>query len=444
MSPMRSSLGIAFLGGLQASVSVLLTIAYGVVATQFGILRDSSAQDISKLCVRMFLPALLVSSVGSQLSTSNVLDYVPVMLWAMTYTFLSLGLGVVATKLFHFPSWATPALAFNNTISMPLVLIQALDATGILSRLVNSPDDSTSAAILRARSYFLVCSMIGSSLTFAVGPKLLDGELAPDLPDDAHKHGAAQSHVEDGHGRGRAHEVEDDDNDERVDEHTSLLPDVFNRNAHHAMDVGRRRGQQVWDWLPATLQTVLHYLGEFLVAPVLGAIIGSIIGLAPALRRLFFARTTDGGYFSAWLTTSVQNVGDLFAVLQLVVVGCNLSGSLRNMKQRKDSGVVPWAPALFVFAVRFVLWPLISIPVIWALASKTNLLGNDPMLWFCLMLMPTGPPAIKLTALADVNESSEHEKMSIAKFLTIAYCVSPVICFAVVGALRATESLMDK
>lgn len=41
------------------------------------------------------------------------------------------------------------------------------------------------------------------------------------------------------------------------------------------------------------------------------------------------------------------------------------------------------------------------------------------MLWFCLMLMPTGPPAMKLTALADVNGSSEGEKMAIAKFLTV-------------------------
>ena len=37
------------------------------------------------------------------------------------------------------------------------------------------------------------------------------------------------------------------------------------------------------------------------------------------------------------------------------------------------------------------------------------------------MLMPTGPPAMKLTALADVNGSSEQEKMSIAKFLTVSF-----------------------
>ena len=36
------------------------------------------------------------------------------------------------------------------------------------------------------------------------------------------------------------------------------------------------------------------------------------------------------------------------------------------------------------------------------------------------MLMPTGPPAMKLTALADVSGSNEDEKMSIAKFLCVS------------------------
>lgn len=43
----------AFLGALQASVAVLLTIGYGVIASQYNILRDSSAKDISKLCVKL-------------------------------------------------------------------------------------------------------------------------------------------------------------------------------------------------------------------------------------------------------------------------------------------------------------------------------------------------------------------------------------------------------
>jgi auxin efflux carrier family protein len=45
-----------------------------------------------------------------------------------------------------------------------------------------------------------------------------------------------------------------------------------------------------------------------------------------------------------------------------------------------------------------------------------------------------------LVALADVNGSGEIEKMAIAKFLTLSYAVTPLISFAVVGALKASET----
>ena len=62
----------------------------------------------------------------------------------------------------------------------------------------------------------------------------------------------------------------------------------------------------------------------------------------------------------------------------------------------------------------------ISISIIYALATKTGALDADPMLWFAMMLMPTGPPAMILVALSDVNGSPEMEKMAIAKFLTVS------------------------
>ncbi|KAG9233864.1 hypothetical protein BJ875DRAFT_463037, partial [Amylocarpus encephaloides] len=43
------------------------------------------------------------------------------------------------------------------------------------------------------------------------------------------------------------------------------------------------------------------------------------------------------------------------------------------------------------------------------------------------MLMPTGPPAMKLTAIADVNGASEDKRMAIAKFIAASYAVSPMI-----------------
>jgi len=59
-------------GAVQASVAVLLTISYGVIAAQFNLLTQASAKDISKACVRLFLPALLIVNVGSQVSQDTV------------------------------------------------------------------------------------------------------------------------------------------------------------------------------------------------------------------------------------------------------------------------------------------------------------------------------------------------------------------------------------
>lgn len=69
----------SILGALQASLSVLLTIFYGVIAAQFHLLNSASAKDISKICVRMFLPALLITNVGSELHYDTGIRYVPIL-----------------------------------------------------------------------------------------------------------------------------------------------------------------------------------------------------------------------------------------------------------------------------------------------------------------------------------------------------------------------------
>lgn len=91
-----------------------------------------------------------------------------------------MALGWALRKLFKFPAWTTPAICFNNTTALPLLLIQSLETAGILNDLTMGKGDSSSDAVNRAKSYFLVSSMVGNSLTFAIGPKLLDDEESPD------------------------------------------------------------------------------------------------------------------------------------------------------------------------------------------------------------------------------------------------------------------------
>lgn len=344
-------------------------------------------------------------------------------------------LGWLMTRLFKLPSWVTPAISFNNTTALPLLLIESLASTGILDQLLASDTDTVDSALMRAQSYFLVNAMIGDTLTFAMGPKLLDGEHAPEKKEDKDDEDR-QSRVDNGpperplfshepeqiNGNGIAHLGGQDNRqeDEAPDEQTSLLPS-FVRSGHLAAErYGYDKGGKAWEKFPRWLQSFLHFSYAFLHAPLIGASIGAILGLVPPIHKAFFGDPKNGGIFTAWLTDSVKNIGGLFASLQVVVVGAKLSSSLRKMKRGEHSGTVPWIPVVFVIVMRFIVWPAVSIVFIYLIASRTDLLSDDPILWFAMMLMPTGPPAMKLTALADVSGSSEEEKMSIAKFLSVS------------------------
>jgi hypothetical protein len=86
---MSSGIWQCFLGALQASVSVLLTMSYGVIASRFRLLRESSSRDINKLCVRVFLPALLITNVGNKLSSDSVGGVIPVLVMYSSYDTMS-------------------------------------------------------------------------------------------------------------------------------------------------------------------------------------------------------------------------------------------------------------------------------------------------------------------------------------------------------------------
>lgn len=86
---MPAGILIPLVGALQASVSVLLTIFSGVVAAQFGLLSTGSAEEVSRLCVKLLLPCLLISNLGSELHLDTIVRYVPIISMS-TYLITSL------------------------------------------------------------------------------------------------------------------------------------------------------------------------------------------------------------------------------------------------------------------------------------------------------------------------------------------------------------------
>jgi auxin efflux carrier family protein len=175
-----------------------------------------------------------------------------------------MALGWVLKRGFKFPSWTIAAICFNNTTALPLLLIQSLSTAGILSDLLIGDDDSTSAALRRAKSYFLVSAMVGNSLTFAIGPKLLDDEESPENTDKSSRNtqsdGEPRRAADEEHGNptycaGRTAEEEE----EYDNETTSLLPDSIVRHASRYRQQVSEEGERQWVKLPKRMQVILRF-----------------------------------------------------------------------------------------------------------------------------------------------------------------------------------------
>lgn len=295
---------------------------------------------------------------------------------------------------------------FNNTASYPLLLIGALQQTGVLSSLLVK-GETTAAAIERATSYFLVFSTISNCLTFAVGPRLIDTEHAPEPEPEASD--ATSQHDDTGDGDPQANEETGLLNGDRL-----AVPDIFHGpfgdqrsffpstrkpkptaapNGTSPRQSGRRASfvpRKRWIKLSPRTKWWLVFLSDFLNAPLIGAIVGAIIGLSRPLHRAFFNDTQHGGIFTAWLTASLKTIGTLFVPLPVVIAGNSLYTAYKNTKEKSQGGPkgLPWITVTYIMLVRFVLWPVAAIGFVYLLASKTSVLGDDPMLWFTMMLMP--------------------------------------------------------
>jgi len=269
-TPMTSAFAASCLGAFQAAFSVLLTLGYGVFAMRMGMVDSGTTKSVSSLCVNMFLPALLITSVGSQIQPGNFTNYVPVFIWSIVYSVISMGLGKLAQKLFILPSWVGTTCAFNNTTSLPLLLTQSLTTTGILNSIAG---DDVSAAVKRAQSYFLINSMVSNAATFVIGPKLLGDDLKENDGGDDNDNETETENDNHNH------------NYEEADENTTLLPKPVTSRLAAVEETATNQFSR----LPVRVQNAPSYITSLLHPTLWASVFSVIIGLTPPLQRALSA-----------------------------------------------------------------------------------------------------------------------------------------------------------
>lgn len=355
--------------------------------------------------------------------------------WSILYTSISIGLAHLISRGFKLPPWVTPTCAFNNTTSLPLLLLQSLESVGSLELLILD-GDTVQNAISRAQSYFLVCAVVSKTMGYAVGPKMLE------IQNSTEERGRRldrdpTSRLDQGEAEAQHRPSTTAANEERdgVNEETTLLVQPVRKTCCTVRDWILQCGRRINSIVPTRMW--VPFESPFADVMILCTVVGVVLGVVPPLHRAFFNDSNDGGIFNAWLTSSIKNIGKLFTTLQIFIVGGKLGLSFEQM--RSGSGRIPLRAIITIFVFRLILWPAyvihrhkigigltspnrISISLIYILARSTGILQNDPILWFSMMLMPAGPPALVISSLAELAKIPESEEIEIAKSLTVSDC----------------------
>ncbi|KAH8083748.1 hypothetical protein BXZ70DRAFT_900584 [Cristinia sonorae] len=420
-----SSLASSFVGALKGTVSVLLTLFSGYYVAKYGYLDRSTVKRLSSLSTSIFLPCLIIVQMGPELTVSKLSNLWIIPLWGLISTVIAHLLGWLGQSILKMPYWTIVASGRPNSNALPLLLLQSLQYTGVLDEL-SGPGETVSETLDRAKSLLLLNVIVQQTLTFQLAPSVLER--------DKHSRNGGQGDEEYGPSRltpGTGPQrlpavVQDTERVGLLQEHRSYGT-VEDDPARYALALEPISDQPDIHW-PQKLRFAekpLKRLYNSMSPPLIGAVIALFLGMIPPLHGAFLSK--DGALYSSF-TQSLKNLGDLFVVLQTVVVGAELA-----LVSRAHPG---WIPASYSMTIRFAIMPALSILFVWSTAGR-GWYVDDKLVWFLLVLIPAGPSAMLLVSVAEIVNVDQGP---IAGYLFVSYLISPLMAVVCSLALSVVEA----
>lgn len=267
------------LGALEGAVSVLLTCLAGYVAVRRGLLNRLTVKQVSKLCTALFLPCLLIVQMGPELTVSSLSRYWIIPLWGLFSTAVGYLIGWAGQRLFGLKYWTIIACGRPNSNALPLLLLQSLESTGVLSHLSRDGDDMKTT-LSRAQSLILLNAIVQEIITFQTAPAILR------LDDGRRKQSGGPGTLRPGPGQilpivqdaervgllGDEEENEDSDGDDGRD-------DLHGVDGRVALKPVEDMPDYRWPRSVKFAQKPLQNIRGYMSPPLIGAIIALIIGV---------------------------------------------------------------------------------------------------------------------------------------------------------------------
>lgn len=476
----------------ESSLSVILVLFYGYICSKYDFLSETGERSISKLCVNLFLPAMLLTDMGSHISLETLEEFWPLVALPIVMLTVTYFLGRFSVRFFNQPLYIVPGMVFNNVVAMPLLLMEAISNSDVLVPLLRE-NESIEQALVRAKAYVLLHGIVHNLARFALGPVMLK---------TSHKEGSTS---------GRKSDIERGDeappsettallasgsSDEQLqvsedfseflrkrarllstasvdlDETDALLGSYKELNVEETQEDGtkvfRRRGTlsalflnpqssspvlvEVDSVDPLTTsnssatdsnppQPVLPSSKIEMPAPFWHRVLNKIEqflnpAVCSAILAVFIGVTPPLHYIfyknvaiASSFTQSIKSIGGLYPALQLFALGSKLTAPLRQP--------VRLSTIVLIVIVRFGIAGVVSISIVYFMSTRAppGFWPMDPMLNFVLMITPVGPPAITLAAVAEIAGVSPEEVTAVSRSLLYSYAIAPLVAPSVAVAL---------
>ncbi|CAG8443058.1 6106_t:CDS:2 [Diversispora eburnea] len=147
---------------------------------------------------------------------------------------------------------------------------------------------------------------------------------------------------------------------------------------------------------PFKLENIKHFLNKIMNPPLYATLLALLVSAIPYLRSLFFSENAP----LSPISLTIDSLGSVTVPLTLITLGAQL----KNLPRTKGKEI--FSTILYIMFNRFIIMPLIGIAII---LLTRNWYINDPMLWFILIMLACGPPAVNCMNLTQFTGTFQEE-----------------------------------
>ncbi|RHZ78960.1 hypothetical protein Glove_153g41 [Diversispora epigaea] len=424
-----------FFASIQSSSEVLFVCIAGYMAAKCGIITENSQKNLSQLLIQILMPCLLFSEIGPVVDINKLITLWPLPVFTLIFIMISALFGIFGGKMVLSLSTADTkfvmtGIMFNNLASLLMGLLRGMENTSAMELFSRDKEDTPEASIKRGNSYVLLAVLFNTLLRWSLGAYLLKKEtpIVENIEENdqqqitysttystiiipttysaaAIKDSPLPIHFE------TTQLLNNNNNNNNNNDHNNNndINDHNNNNNYYYLNIIKNN-------------KTIKKINEFMNPPLYAALLALIVGTTKPLKLIFFGHDAPLAVF----TQAIDYIGTITIPLTLMALGAQLA----NLPTRPKGGKSIFPSIGYILICRFLIMPVIGIIIV--LLTK-NWFVRDPMLWFILMMLASGPTAVNCLNLAYLNKSFEEEMATLLFYSYMA--VAPLITIIVMGVL---------